>query len=278
MDIGKLFRIKTINPKILFFSLTRSRSSISDFYEYRKICKEAAENEYVFKTFKHNKNYRKILEHVSYELGRGYLLFIKANCPEFLDVFNKFKSNDMFGRPITFTYPGIGNISPTTLRYVKVLAELKKLFGDLTGFSVVEIGVGYGGQCKIIQDVYGVKEYYLIDLPEVLALADLYLSRLGVCNYNIEFEDIKKIDLDFDLFISNYAFTELTRDVQDYYFDNIIARSKRGYITCNFISRRYNIDSYGGDELFRKIKQTHCSASVLEEYPLTDPNNFIIYW
>ena len=37
----------------------------------------------------------------------------------------------------------------------------------------------------------------------------------------------------YDFFISNYAFTELSRELQDIYLDKIILNTPRGYLTYN---------------------------------------------
>ena len=42
----------------------------------------------------------------------------------------------------------IGKISPNTLKYIKVLMDLKKHWKTLDNMEICEIGVGYGGQCR----------------------------------------------------------------------------------------------------------------------------------
>ena len=84
-----------------------------------------------------------------------------------------FKSNDKYGSPFVFDYPGVENISPTTLRYIKVLSDLKKHFGPLDGMNICEIGVGYGGQCRIINSMYRPSTYTLVDIRPALRLGEL---------------------------------------------------------------------------------------------------------
>ena len=40
----------------------------------------------------------------------------------------------------------------------------------------------------------------------------------------------------YDLVISNYAFTELPREIQTVYYEKIISKSAKGYITYNDIT------------------------------------------
>ena len=77
----------------------------------------------------------------------------------------------------------------------------------------------------------------------------------------------------YDLVISNYAFTELPRTVQDVYLNKIILNSKRGYITYNEITPE-EFRSYKLNE----IKEIIPGAKIFEEEPLTHHNNRLIVW
>lgn len=69
---------------------------------------------------------------------------------------------------------------------------------------VREIGIGYGGQCRLLTSHLETPELYrLIDLPEVLGLSKKYLGQLG--SHPVEFVDGTKLDTDIesDLVISN---------------------------------------------------------------------------
>lgn len=116
----------------------------NDGYGYTDVCRLAAEYDSIFKIFKRSNDYRRVLEHVTKNQGQDYLNIIKTEGKGLLRYMFKFKENDRIGSPIRFKYD-IGEISPTTLRYVKVLLDLKVLFGDLNDLNIVEIGAGYGG-------------------------------------------------------------------------------------------------------------------------------------
>jgi putative sugar O-methyltransferase len=158
-----------------------------------------------------------------------------------------------------------------------VLSDLKHLFGSLDNLNVIEIGVGYGGQCKVISDFFKPNKYYLVDLEEALNLADKYLKKLNVKNVEIVKPlDVNALDNQFDLIISNYAFTELSRSTQELYLNKILLRSSHGYITSNFVSREFNINSYSSDELMNKLNTFN--LRTLEEIPLTHKDNIIYFW
>ncbi|OIO38110.1 MAG: hypothetical protein AUJ72_03160 [Candidatus Omnitrophica bacterium CG1_02_46_14] len=112
------------------------RTNPLDLLEWPDICRLAAENDQVFENFKRNPSYRRVLEHVSAAEGRVYLKAALSQNPDLLRWFDKFRENDKYGNPYTFDYGIYGKFSPTTLRYIKVLSDLKCLFNDLNGFNI----------------------------------------------------------------------------------------------------------------------------------------------
>jgi putative sugar O-methyltransferase len=199
---------------------------------YRSACQKAIEEECYFAQFKSDPDYRQILEHVEERYGQAYLNIIREQSPEFLENIDSFKKNDLFGGPMKAFYRGIGPVSPTTLRYLKIASDLKKAYGtSLNQKSIVEIGGGYGGQCLILTTIYDFKNYTIVDIPEPLALTKKYLEKHGI--YNVTYKNIEDsfLEEDFDLVISNYAYSELNSKMRKKYADEIINRSKRGYFT-----------------------------------------------
>ena len=79
--------------------------------------------------------------------------------------------------------------------------------------------------------------------------------------------------IDYDLAISNYAFTELPRTLQDIYLNRVILKAKRGYITYNEITPK-EFNSYKAAELVEMIP----GALITKEIPLTHPKNCVIIW
>jgi putative sugar O-methyltransferase len=250
-------------------------NSISDTHNYKSACRNAASNESSFSTFKTNREYNGILEHVSVEQGELYLNYIKNNFSDFESHLENFKKNDFFGGSKLHKYE-VGLISPSTLRYIKVLSDLKNLFGDLTNKKIIEIGVGYGGQCLVLSQYYTPSEYALVDLDEALMLTDKYLDKNQVNRRIINIDSLKDLNEEFDLVISNYAYSELNKDLQDLYYEKIIKKSKNGYFTLNFISDIFGIDSYNKESLIEKFSEK--SPKILLENPKTYENNIILHF
>ena len=220
-------------------------------------------------------SYREILEHVDYRLGREYLAELSALDSSFLNNLDLFKRNDEFGSPRTYKYSGVGRISPTTLRYVYVAAELRKNFGNSNFGKVAEIGAGYGGQASILHKLEMFSSYSIFDLDTAKELISIYLEKQGVQNY--DFPTLNGKDHSFDLVISNYAFSELPKDLQLAYLERVILKSSKGYMQMNSGKSNFTKRSHGKitiEELLQKIP----NSRVLPEIPLSGPDNYLLIW
>lgn len=248
---------------------------MSDFYaNYLKVCQDAVNDDAVFKTFKRHVDYTLVLEHVSPADGLNYLTEIGNKFPYLFLFMNKFATNDEVGNPHVHPFKELGmSMSPTTLRYIKVLADLMDLFGRLDDMNIVEIGGGYGGQCKIISDIANVASYTLIDRHEALLLSNKYLKYHKVNNVVLREVD-DEAEIHYDLCISNYAFAEIPRSYQNLYAEKVIKNSDRGYMTCNIFGNGSPDEPMTRDDIFALKK----NYTILPEKPLTAVNNFIYTW
>ncbi|MBQ4402168.1 MAG: putative sugar O-methyltransferase, partial [Synergistaceae bacterium] len=162
-------------------------------------------------------------------------------------------------------------LSTSTIRYVKVLGDVVSMFDAGEVRSVAEIGAGYGGQCRIMMSRHSgmsIEQYTLIDLPEVVGLCERYLRNFPECRENIRYVDGGHMylpDESYDLVMSNYAFSELNRDVQDMYLERIVRRSKRGYMVWNDCSER-ELNGYSVSEFMSLMPG---SSRIEIDYPGT---------
>ena len=130
----------------------------------------------------------------------------------------------MFGNPKVSEYQSFGKISSTTLRYIKVLSDLKNLFGNLDGFNICEIGVGYGGQCRVINCYFSPSVYCFVDIKPALMLAQRFLDNYIIPSI-LSYKTMNELErTNYDLLISNYAFSELHRKIQDVYLEKVILK------------------------------------------------------
>jgi putative sugar O-methyltransferase len=254
--------------------------SISSTMPYVQVCELAASNKLYFDRFKSIPQYKEILEHVTESQGHDYLKIVKEDNPWLLDHLKLFSTNDTYGSPVTFSYKDIGNFSPTTLRYIKVLSDLFTMFGSLKDMKIIEIGCGYGGQSKIISSIFNIESYTYVDLPEVIQLTEKYTDTVGMEIVKRKFvttDNLELLETDYDLVISNYAFTECSKAVEMEYIEKIFNNSTRGYITCNFISELCGKGvgfSYTLEELSKLVPY----AEEYPEVPLTFDKNIILKW
>ena len=228
--------------------------------------------------FRRKYDYREILEHVTYTQGKSYLEQIQEYSPQnYIELIEKNKANDLFGNPYEYQYPGVGRVSPTTLRYISTAIDIFEIIRLNKESVVAEIGVGYGGQAAILERMYGIRNYSAFDLPSVIQLSNVYLNSV---NSKLKFtssEFSADKNTTWDVVISNYAFSELHRDLQLSYIERVIANSKSGYMIMN--SGRSNITGRSEGKLrLDEIRNYIPNLQVKEEVPLTGPDNYIIYW
>jgi putative sugar O-methyltransferase len=242
-----------------------------DMDAYLKVCKDAAENDEVFETFKRNPAYTKILEHTSKGQGQIYWEYLKTHYKG--DLFypmllKEFSYNDTYGLPRTYQYEG-WQFSPTTLQYIYVLGRIQSGIKDIRfdgGINVIEIGGGYGGQCKIFCDFYFKRTYSIVDLPHAGLLQKKYLSKFNI-PANIYEPDLFPLDKTYDLVISNYALSEVTEPLQTKYVRDILLKSTYGYITCN-----------GPIHAMDELRDKFPSLKILPDIEGEREENFIITW
>jgi putative sugar O-methyltransferase len=249
--------------------------SDSDRVEYLNAVERALDTPEGFANFRRDPDYCRILEHVTKSQGKAYLNFINRENPELISRKNKWKRVGDVGNPIKYRYEGVGRVSPTTLRYLKVASDLKKYFGNDFGDKIAEIGGGYGGQSLIIDSLFQIEKYNIYDLPEVNKLISKFLESFILdSSYSVTTLN-QSTTKEYDLVISNYAFSELPGELQRKYIKKVLSNSKRGYLTMNS-GRGSKRD---GEKLsIDELKKLLPPFDIAEEKPKTGSNNYIIIW
>lgn len=271
--LRNMFR-RRISRITLFTTSEEKSDSQVTFYE--SAVSRIIGNKNSFKRFRRIYDYREILEHVNFRQGKEYLEIAKSKSPTSILNFESFKANDNYGKPRKFNYQGIGKVSPTTLRYVSVAMDLYEKFGSCKNFKVAEIGGGYGGQAHILSKMEGYQSFHIFDLPNVQILIDRFLTENSVENFHLEtLHDLGFAE--YDLVISNYAFSELPRNLQDQYLEKVILKSKRGYMIMNS-GLRNETGRSDGKVTLEEIKELIPELKVHEEKPLTSSDNYLITW
>jgi putative sugar O-methyltransferase len=185
-------------------------------------------------TFKSHPDYSGILEHVWYELGVNYMNEIQKR---FNSVYNENKDllidlcdkNDSIGKPTKHFFENFTLCSPTNLRYIYHSMLILTYMQDcmLNNIDIIEIGGGYGGLCFYIHKMshlFNIKinSYTIFDLKMPLILQKKYLDNLDIQNINYsEMDDITNLKKNSFL-ISNYAFSEISYELQKKYTNNVL--------------------------------------------------------
>ncbi len=237
---------------------------------YENICRLAVQQDDIFNNFKNLRDYTYVLEHKNYGgQGQAFLSNIvkkRANILQYLP-WKKFQENDLVGNPEVYNYLSLSkyikldhyNFSPTTLRYVMIGLDMVKFLEN--DMNIIEIGGGYGGQCKILYDLaryfnVRINSYTIVDLESSSKLQRKYLERFDLDVVCLHECPNKK----YDFVISNYALGEFPINIQNVYIENIVKNSSHGYIIWN------------SEELHDYFSNFNIEAEV----PLTGKHNRII--
>lgn len=253
------------------------KTSVMDAPDYRLFCAQAAQEPETFALFRSDPLYQYGLEHVTDYQARECLRIIKEQSPHFFTYVDRFKTSELVGSPVVAPYDELDVLAPTTVRYIKIASDVERLFGSLDGLSILEIGGGYGGQCKILADLYTFKSYTIVDLPEPLALTQAFLAACNVENVTLLSAEQELPVQDYDLVISNYALSECSMQVQQRYIDQLLRHATRGYLTCNVLPQEQIKVPYQ-HELLQMLAQAYIPYTLLAEEPLTNWNNYVVVW
>ena len=251
----------------------QSRSSNKSYPDY---CLEAATNKNVFKNFRNHESYTGVLEHVNIELAKKYYYAIKSWNLEDSFIQDTCSILNEPGNPKKIKInEKVQNISSSSLRYLYTGIDIKNKLDIKNKVNIIEIGAGFGGQSIILDKIIEIDNYTFVDLSEVNMLIEKFVSNFKVnFSFNLmTLQDSFENFNEFDIVISNYAFSELPRNLQDLAINKIIKKSKSGYMIVNsdgledkFLMKKYNF--YKINELKTIIPK----LKVLEESPESHKN------
>ena len=279
-SLDLLFRIRNKVRRYMLgktvFSATNQTSDSEDTF-YLDAVRSSLSSPNLFRNFRRNFDYREILEHVSYSLGLKYFTLGVDRSSDFLMILEKSRRVDEIGNPIRFTYRGVGLCSPTLIRYSYVASEIRRIFDFNNINTIAEIGSGYGGQSAVLQSLQSFSDYIIYDLPEVAELTKKFIWETNP-TFKCNIGDLESTyELRLDLLISNYAFSELPRSIQELYLDKVITKAQRGYMIMNS-GRTNHTGRSAGKMTLTEIAEYLPGMYVIEEDPLTSQDNYIIYW
>lgn len=222
-------------------------------YPHENVCEKAINNDDFFNSFKRDSEFKYMFEHTTINYGHEYLKMIFEQYDKYVLLLDweKLKENDSIGNAEITSfielkhYITLNNydFSPSTMYYIyRGLDIINKLLEDKKEINILEIGGGYGGQCKLLIDMCGmlgikINNYGIIDkkLPSKLQIK--YLNHFNYSNIHYyACEDIVDYNIfkEYNIVISIYALSEFNLITQNFYVDNILTYLPNYYILCNF--------------------------------------------
>ena len=224
--------------------------------------------------FKSNDNFTYMLEHCTKTHGDNYLHEIMTRFPAFFKEHKDYlitlsHINDLYGDTKKETIDHFTRCSPSNLRYIfqSILIFTHMNECNLTEVDIIEIGGGYGGLCFYIYNMaelfnIKVKSYTIFDLLEPALFQKKYLNLYNIHVNHETLSNIKNVKPNSFL-ISNYAFSELSIELQNEYTEKVL----NPYTSHGFLAWNWKI-------YYEFIKNKSITKEV--EYPLTDIYNYYV--
>ena len=257
-------------------------SSISSVMPWTDVCAAYAGGHLASTGFRRNAAVRDIVETVGPVEGRFYADRIREWGGAWLTD-PAIRIIDSWGNPIRWPASLLGtpvSFSPTTLRYLATALWIHRHKLPSPGKRITEIGVGFGGLAAMNALVS--KAYTLpVDLPVVEESARKMLNECGLGRHIRATGPDETSPADF--VISNYAFTELSSQLQDGYFEKHIRHSRHGMILSNSSVFAASIRGRSDAELVSWFRAEGLPAELNENHELLGPGDHLsgvtlIHW
>lgn len=272
-----VFYIK--NGRLAFHPKKRFLSQLTDNDALRHLCRAAIGQPDRFATFKSDPVFTLFYENATQKEGEEIAEYLLTHAQPLFSTpaLEVLRQIDAIGGPATYSYPNIGSVSPSSLRTLKIVHDLQAHFGNLDGLKIAEIGAGHGTLCTLLKTLYPSIQYTIVDAPYLFSLAQKNLGLLGISG--VDFLPIQEAEeRSFDLVISDHAFTESGKALQQALFQKLIRRSPRGYFVCNFFPKHFRVYPWKREELLKKFMKLPVEIELLPEYPESSKEDFILLW
>jgi len=243
--------------------------------DWVEACQKAAKNDDFFQIFRSSKPFLRVIEGTPASGGIWNLRRLLKE-KDFIKSLPLIQKSDLIGLPrnmIDFTITNQNNkkrlitnysLSPITIRYANNAINSISLFGKdiINGKTeIYEIGSGYGGECKIFNDLSvtlcGSKigeRWHIYDLATSIGIIKRFLSYF---KYSADFSNLSSSQSKIarnSLVISNGAFSEMRGSLLTEYFNSIIVNAKYGYFITNFETHSAPYGGWTTEEFIKRLK------------------------
>jgi hypothetical protein len=237
-------------------------SSVSAAMEWPLACTALVSGAWTTRNFRKTHAVRQVVETLGPFDGKHFAQWILDHAPEYL-MDDRVIAVDTWGNPIRWPACLLRTpraFSPTTLRYLAHALWLKKEGFVKEGGTIIEIGVGYGGLAAM-NALVSKATTIMVDLDPVAKTAMRCMKELGLGEYATT--DYRKATEGKACFVSNYAFTELSRELQDAYASEWIRHTDCGVILSNAAVFLDHMQSRDNKEIIEMLS-THGLAARVE--------------
>ncbi len=258
-----------------------SARAIYDQAPIAEACLRATSDALAFESFKQDPYLNLLWENATEEEGRVAFEKIQREYPFLIELFSHFQVSDRVGGARVFSYGDGAVFSPYTLRLMAIAGDLQARVGDLAGKKVVQIGAGYGGLCKVLNDLYAMNGYVIVDLPEQLALAKKYLDALGV--RGVEYISVDALGEfsqrgTFDLAISDRSFSEFDRGYQERMLSTVFPHARAGYILGHVFPKHFGVFALDVEAIEKKLRKNVVFDELNVIVPENDRGDYSIFY
>lgn len=277
-EIGR--RVECPGPPPTEDARDSATSSVSGTMEWPRACTALADGSWTSSGFRRRRAVRQVVETLAPSDARQFAKWIRTFNPGILDDEQIRRAND-WGGPLQAPSWVLGTRSawsPTSLRYLMHALWLNKSDFVRSSGTMVEVGVGFGGLAAMAALVSRASTM-MVDLPEVERAARLQMKELGLSPYVLP-QSAPDAD---SCFVSNYAFTELSRDTQDHYIEQFARHTRCGVIVSNASMFAEGIGGRNNESLVLRLRESGIPARLLSAAPILGPSdvlcaNQIIFW
>jgi len=238
--------------------MDESKTCSGENNNWVELTQEAGRNEIVFNNFRKFDITKLIVDGYPSNTSVDYLLTLKKE--QDIDIFiDIWESIDQFMSPDNSIFYKGKKLTPATGRHVVNVSNYINFFGkDILNKEVCEIGAGWGGEMvvfnKLKKNYFPLndgKNYSIFDLTSSIALIKKFAAANKVeCN----FRDVSNSKVvEYDLVISNGAFSEMGASLQEEYFEKIISKSNNGYFITNFDTHSKKMGGWSTNEFVDRL-------------------------
>jgi hypothetical protein len=224
--------------------------------------------------FRRERAVREVVETLAPSDGRYHAARIRRIAPELLED-PRVRAVDAWGDPVRWPRLLLGTpapFSPTTLRYLSHALWLRDEGLVQRNGIIVEIGVGFGGLAAMNAIVSGARTV-LVDLPPVTQAALRMMQETGLAEFATPTEE-RGPSGEFCV-VSNYAFTELTTELQDHYIGRYLGNSSSGMIVSNANVFSRSIGGPDDEALVSALRAAGIAAQLDRRSELLGPSDHL---